>query len=267
MKTAAIALCVAASILAAGAVAAQELPTEIQARGTLRIGTSLAGIPWSFFDADHKATGIDVEFCTDLASRLGLEPDYVQLEFQSLIPALQANRIDIACSGVFITPERQEVVDLHPYITTSMAILTREEDVDLVKEAGDLCGKSVSALQGSSQLKTVTEMGEACVSDGKPEITISAFQTQPLALQELRNDRVDAFVASDQLAGFYATQEVGLAKALTGINPVLVGVATSKASPEFGGVVGSLVAEMVAEDTYRTFLQKWNVESAAYTPQ
>ena len=53
-----------------------------------------------------------------------LKPNYVDTRFTSLIPGLQAKRFELIASALFITPERQKVIDMVPYLKTGESLLT-----------------------------------------------------------------------------------------------------------------------------------------------
>src|SRR5262245_36070856 len=139
----------------------------------LTIGNSFSQTPWGFYDEKQNPTGIDVALCGALAKEIGSSVEFVNLDFKGLIPALQADRFDMICAAVYITPEREKVVTLVPYITTSQAILAKTGTP--IKGLADLCGRRVSVLQGSAQLKMVEAQNELCTKEGKPAIAIQSF--------------------------------------------------------------------------------------------
>lgn len=239
------------------------LPTTALAQAApkkITIGSSFSQTPWGFYDANQNPTGIDVSLCGGLAKEMGATAEFVNLDFKGLIPALQADRFDMICAAVYITPERAQVVTLIPYITTSQAILAKAGTP--IKALGDLCGRKVSVLQGSAQLKVVAAQSEQCTKDGKAEIQIQAFDTQPIAVRALENGNVEAFVASDQLVSFYLSKNPALTKAAWGINPVTLGIAVKKDNKALADAIRAGLKQMKEKGRYAAALKEWGIENA-----
>ncbi|WP_118184693.1 ABC transporter substrate-binding protein [Paraburkholderia phosphatilytica] len=246
--------------LTAGLCIAGTAKAETQA-GHLRIGTSLTQMPWGFFDQNSKPTGVDVAMCGALAKQLGDTPDFVNLDFKGLIPALQADRFDVVCAAMYVTPERQSVIQMVPYIMASQTIIARQNAK--LASASDLCGHSASVLQGSGSMKVLQDESEKCKAAGKPEITIQAFDTQPVALRALENSSVDAFIATDSLVSYFMNHNSGYKKIATGISPMQLGIGIPKDNAALAAKVRKGLEAMKADGTYQSILKTWGIESAA----
>jgi polar amino acid transport system substrate-binding protein len=229
--------------------------------GSLRIGTSLTQMPWGFFDQSGKPTGVDVAMCGALAKQLGDAPSFVNLDFKGLIPALQADRFDIVCAAMYVTPERQSVIQMVPYIQASQTIIARQDAK--FNAAADLCGHSVSVLQGSGSMKVLQEESEKCHAGGKPDISIRAFDTQPVALRALENNSVEAFIATDSLVSYFMSHNSGYRKIATGISPMALGIGVPKNDAALAAKVRKGLEAMKADGTYQAILKTWGIESAA----
>jgi polar amino acid transport system substrate-binding protein len=274
VQVGAVALTAVLTISACGAGAANSTSQENAegvgsgsaeaSEGTLRVGTALNQMPWSYYDDAHEPAGIDVELCTEIGKRLGMDTEFVNLEFQGLIPGLQANRFDASCAGIYITPEREDVVSLIPYLTSGLSVVMQKDSDKSVASFDDLCGLAVSVLQGSSQEKALQEQNEKCEGEGAEALQITAFDGQPLALQELRNSRVDAFAASDQLSGYFSTEYEDLEVVVNGVNPIDVGIAVPKDNPELLNEFETALQEMSDDGTYEEILTKWGIEDSAH---
>jgi polar amino acid transport system substrate-binding protein len=249
--------CAAFIAVQAAPASAQSIPKK------LTIGSSLSQTPWGFYDDKQNPTGIDVALCGALAKELGSSAEFVNLDFKGLIPALQADRFEMICAAVYITPEREKIVTMIPYITTSQAILAKAGTT--IKGLADLCGRTVSVLQGSAQLKVVEAQSEACTKAGKPAVTIQSFDTQPIAVRALENGNVEAFVASDQLVSFYQLKNTALVKAATGINPVTLGIVVKQDNPTLAETIRAGLTRMKEKGSYAAILKEWGIEGAGLT--
>lgn len=84
--------------------------------GVLRVGMDLQYPPFETFDDAGNPTGISVDVAQELADELKLELEVVNMDFSTLIPALETGDIDIAIASMSITDERQKKVDFSkPY--------------------------------------------------------------------------------------------------------------------------------------------------------
>ncbi|NCY17844.1 MAG: hypothetical protein EBX39_14025, partial [Actinobacteria bacterium] len=87
-------------------------------QGVLRLGTSPDMEPYSFV-SNGKIVGLDIELAGILARRLHRRLEIVGMNFEGLIPALQAGKVDIALSNFNVTEERRKLIAYsRPYIVT-----------------------------------------------------------------------------------------------------------------------------------------------------
>lgn len=256
MKNTIFSVIAVAAVMTATFAQAQDAPEK------LIIGSSFSQTPWGFYDDNQKPVGIDVSMCGALAREMGAKDvEYVNLDFKGLIPALQADRFNMICAGVYITDEREKVVTMIPYVRSSQAILAKAGSG--ITGMDDLCGRGVSVLQGSAQLKVVTAQSEKCVAEGKPEVKIQSFDTQPIAVRALENGNVEAFVASDQLVSYYLLKNSSLEKAAANINPVTLGIVVRKDDEALAKAVRDGLMRMKANGAYDAVLKEWGIETAA----
>ena len=80
-----------------------DLLTEIQDRGELIIALEGTWSPWSFHDADGTLTGYDTEVGKLIARELGVEPVFVEGQWDGLFAGLDSGRYDIVINGVDVT--------------------------------------------------------------------------------------------------------------------------------------------------------------------
>jgi Na+/H+-dicarboxylate symporter len=100
---------------------------RIRSRGTLRIGYDTAYPPFSFFNADGRLVGFDVELAVHLAEALGVRAEFVPVEWQELPQVLADNVIDVM-PGVWYRPFWFASLRLsEPYLTATMALVVRDE--------------------------------------------------------------------------------------------------------------------------------------------
>ena len=83
--------------------ASGDLLSEIQAKGTITVAMEGTWAPWTYHDENDNLVGYDVEVATEIAKKLGVEPQFVEGEWDGLLAGLDAGRYDIMVNGVDIT--------------------------------------------------------------------------------------------------------------------------------------------------------------------
>ena len=165
----------------ASAAAANKLET-IQANGKLVIALEGAWQPWSFHDESDTLVGYDVEVSRAIAEKLGVEPEYVESDWDSLFAGLDAGRYDLVCNGVEVTEERAKTYDFttpYGYIHTALAVRKDNEDI---KSFEDLAGKTTANSLASTYMELAESYGA----------TVQGIDTLEETIQLLTAGRIDA---------------------------------------------------------------------------
>ena len=166
---------------AAGPVPADRLAT-IQSNGKLVIALEGAWQPWSFHDESDTLVGYDVEVSRAIAEKLGVEPEYVESDWDSLFAGLDAGRYDLVCNGVEVTEERAKTYDFttpYGYIHTALAVRKDNEDI---KSFEDLAGKTTANSLASTYMELAESYGA----------TVQGIDTLEETIQLLTAGRIDA---------------------------------------------------------------------------
>ncbi|KVC43701.1 ArtI protein [Burkholderia pseudomultivorans] len=138
MKTLATIAAAAAALLCCGAAHAQAAAAspaasrldEVLARGTLRVCTTGDYKPYSYYRADGRFEGIDIDMAESLAKSLGVKADYVKTSWPNLTADFVA-KCDIAVGGVSTTLERQKrAFFTQPYVVDGKTAIVRCADAD-----------------------------------------------------------------------------------------------------------------------------------------
>ena len=153
-----------------------------------------------------ELTGFDVEL---LEAVVG-ETDYTlagwsEFEFDSLIPALTSERIDVIAAAMTITEERQQTIAFSdPYWSANQAIVVRDGEDFSPTSLEDLSDRSVGAQKGTTGEGVVQDQ---LVAEGViAESDYRAFDNYVFAVQSLENGDVDAVVVDEPVAQTFADQ-------------------------------------------------------------
>ena len=177
-----------AGTAASGAASAGgDLLSTIQSRGTLIVALEGAWQPWSFHDESDTLVGYDVEVSRAIAEKLGVEPEYVESDWDSLFAGLDAGRYDRVCNGFEVTEERAKTYDFttpYGYIHTALAVRKDNEDI---KSFEDLAGKTTANSLASTYMELAESYGA----------TVQGIDTLEETIQLLTAGRIDATLNAD----------------------------------------------------------------------
>ena len=171
---------------AASTGAADQL-AAIQTNGKLVVALEGAWQPWSYHDESDTLVGYDVEVSRAIAEKLGVEPEYVESDWDSLFAGLDAGRFDIVCNGVEVTDERAKTYDFttpYGYIHTALAVRKDNEDI---KSFEDLKGKTTAYSLASTYMELAESYGA----------TVQGIDTLEETIQLLTAGRIDATLNAD----------------------------------------------------------------------
>jgi len=97
-----------------------------RSNGTLTMATNAAFEPYEFYDGD-KIVGIDADMAQAVCDKLGYELQIEDMEFDSIINAVQSGKADIGVAGMTVTQDRLTSVDFtDPYTTAKQVIIVRK---------------------------------------------------------------------------------------------------------------------------------------------
>ena len=177
----------ASGTAASVAPAAGDQLSSIQSSGKLIVALEGAWQPWSFHDESDTLVGYDVEVSRAIAEKLGVEPEYVESDWDSLFAGLDAGRFDIVCNGVEVTDERAKTYDFttpYGYIHTALAVRKDNEDI---KSFEDLKGKTTANSLASTYMELAESYGA----------TVQGIDTLEETIQLLTAGRIDATLNAD----------------------------------------------------------------------
>ncbi len=171
----------------------------IKKSGELKIGFTYFE-PMNYLDDKGKFVGFETEFAQAVCTKLGLKPNFVEINWDAKVMELDSKKIDCIWNGMTITPELSKALSISdPYIKNYQVVVIRAADKDKYKTAADLAAAKLDAEAGSA--------GEAAVQDDADlsKAAYTAVTKQTDALLEVKAGVADAavmdFVLAAALAG------------------------------------------------------------------
>ena len=167
---------------------------DVQKAGKLTIATSPDFPPFESLEGD-AVVGIEPDIMNLICDKLGVEAEFVQMDFDSVLIGIQAAKYDCAMSGITVTPARQKnMLFTAPYYNAAQVIVVKAGSAITCK--ADLADKTVSVQTG-----TTAESG--CQDEG---VSVQAFAANADAKAALTTGKVDAWVV-DNLTAIQMVEE------------------------------------------------------------
>lgn len=155
--------------------------------------------PYEYYEGD-KIVGIDAEIAAALAAELGMELQIEDMQFDSIVAAVQSGKADIGLAGMTVREDRLESVNFtDPYTTAAQVIIVKEGSTIETPEA--LEGKTVGVQLGTT--------GDIFAEDIK-DVKIDRYNKGFEAVQALQQDKVDAVIIDREPAKVFVEENEGL---------------------------------------------------------
>lgn len=234
---------------------------EIKDKGQLVVGMNAEYPPFEWVElVDGKAqiVGIDASIAQLIADEIGVELVIDNRAFDSLIPSLNTNKIDLIISGMSNTEERAEIVDFSvAYYEPVSQFGVNLEDIDTYQSLEDFNGKKVGALLTSTQ--------EIYIKEYMPEVELVSMGKNGDLVEALKAKKVDAILMSDLTLQQYLTNygdSMGIVQDLDISNELLgTSVALAKDNKDLLDLVDKVITDSKESGKLQQIFDE-NIEAA-----
>ena len=162
-----------------------------------------ASCTWQPTREGDKIVGIDAEIAEAICGKLGYTLVIDDMDFDSIITAVQSGKADFGMAGMTVTDERKQAIDFTDTYTNAIQVIIVKEGSDKIKSADDLKGASVGVQMGTT--------GDIYVTDlEKDGTTVERFNKGADAVLALSQGKVDAVVIDNEPAKAFVKQNEGL---------------------------------------------------------
>lgn len=218
------------------------------------VGTESTFPPFEYVDKNTgEIVGFDIDLLKAIAADQGFKIEVKGLGFDGLIPALQAENIDIAASGMTITAEREEKVSFSaPYINAGLALAVRVDDEEITS-VDDLEGKTVGVQIGTTGAIKAKELE----AEGKIAKIIT-YNTIDMAMLDLVNGGVQAVINDLPVTKVYVSKKPDDVKMVGGtLTSESYGFAINKKNEELLQKVNKGLANIIESGEYDKIMAKY----------
>lgn len=194
----------------------------------LTIGTSADMPPFEFYksgDGETIISGFDVELAHQVAKEMGVSVKIKDMDFSTLIPALQAGRVDLVMASMSPSPERQKNIDFSKtYLQLPLGIITKTGHK--VSSFKDFKGKKIGVQLGSVHEKTLQDHARK-----DPSLQVVSLNKLGELVQELLVGRIDGVLMEITSAHEFVQPNKALAMNVISDQQVDFAIAFAKGSP------------------------------------
>lgn len=223
----------------------------IKQKGKLVVGITEYE-PMNYKDAEGSWTGFDTEFAQAVAEKLGVEVEFVEINWNNKFNELNTKNIDAIWNGMTITDEVKEATDVsEAYAENAQVVVMKSSNLDKYQDAVSLKDLNIAVEGGSAGEK-------AAQAAGLTNLVVS--DTQALALTEVASGAADACIIDLTMANSMTGEGSG--------NPTLgfsikleaeeYGVAFRKGS-DLTAKFNEIKKELIADGTLDKLAEKYDI--------
>lgn len=251
--------------------AAAKVPQAVKSKHTLVVASDLTYPPNEFTPAgSNTPIGMDVDLATSLGSVLGLQLQVKNVTFDGIVAGIAAGRYDLGMSSLTDTKEREGSVTFVTYFKAGISTMVRKCNPLGIKTDLSLCGKTVGAENGTTELDQLTKADTdgsiltACKKANKPAPKAQGFPNQADVNTALAADRIQAYRADTPVIDYAVSQNNAAFQKAGGDEGVApYGIALSKKSSTFAQAIQAALKALIASGDYQKILSHWGVANGA----
>lgn len=228
---------------------------RIKKAGKIVVGTSADYPPYEFhntLNGGDVIAGFDIAIANEIAKDLGVQIEVKDMDFDGLLAALSADKVDMVIAGMTPDDKRRESADFSKlYYKATHGIVMRKGETDSVKSMDDLNGKIVGVQQGSVQ----QDLAEAQIKSPKELKMIPKITDLVLMLQ---SGKVDAIIMELPVATSYAKNNDKIALTSVEVKDEEGGsaVAVKKNNPELVKEIDSTIDRLLKDNKIEEFFSE-----------
>ncbi|AVA24231.1 amino acid ABC transporter substrate-binding protein (plasmid) [Rhizobium sp. NXC24] len=171
--------------------------SQASAAETYQAGVEASFPPWSYVEGgEFKSIAVDA--VREIAKEKGFNVEFKDLPWTSLVPALASNKIDVLVTGMFVTKERNEVIDYTvPWWETNDVVLISTTDKRTIASAL-CCDAKVGTQSGSGWERWIDD--NFVNGEFPTKVTMQTYDDPIAATEDLRTGRINSIVFSADVA-------------------------------------------------------------------
>ena len=226
----------------------------------LNVGSSPGQNFYDYVDEKDPSNviGLEPDLVRAVAQCGGFQVTYQKSDFNGLVPALAAKRLDLITSGMYATPERAKQVNFVTYMKAAEAAVVQTGNPKKVTGLDTLCGTTIAQVTGTVEVEIAAKADKDCQAAGKPAIQFLNFTQQPQLTQALSQGRADVFLTDSGVAAYLSKQFAGsLETAFPIVSDFTFGIAVAKSDTDLLNAINEGLTRLHASGQLAATATKW----------
>lgn len=229
---------------------AEDELANILSSGKFVVGIEGTYPPFTYHDESGELAGYDVEVAQQIAAKLGVEVEFVEAAWDSLLLGVDSGRFDTVINCVSITEERQGKYDFSdPYYFNSRPVIVRGDD-DRIQTEEDLQGMKVATNLTNAYIDWLEDHGAEVVG----------IDTSGESIEMLLSGRVDFVNFSEVILNDYLKEHPDANLKVAFVIPnseAQVGIPFRKGEERLVETVNGILQELRDEGTLKELSMKY----------
>ncbi len=231
---------------------------QIKENKVIRIGLEGTYPPFSFHDESGKLVGFEVEIAEAIAKDLGVEAEFIETKWDSLIAGLDVDKYDFVINNVGATQERKEVYDFtEPYMVSSGRLAVRKDNTE-INSTSDYSGKNSAQSLTSNYAQDAKNFGAEIVP-------VDGFaQAIELVVEGRADGTINDIITFKNYLNAHPDAEIRLLDEEIP-NKNEVGIILQKNNPELIQAINEIINNRTEDGTFKEIFMKYIGEDLSVT--
>lgn len=206
--------------------------------------------PYAFYGPGNKLTGFEYEIINAIARKMGRKAEFIQNDWDGLIPGLGRGLYDCVICGIEITPDKAaEVLFSNPYYVTFEQLVVRK-GTPPINSLADLKGKDIGTLDQTAALEMLEKT---------PGVTAKTYDEEVNAYQDVANGRLFGVLLDYPIAKYYAAPNPNLQFSGPPFGQITYGIAIKKGNTALQQEINAALQQVIESGEMRDILSKWGL--------
>ena len=220
---------------------------RVVASGKLVFGSSMDYAPYESYDQYFQPTGFDIALAREVGARLGLQVEFRDMAFESLLPAVQVGQVDAGIAAISVTQDRQQTIDFsNIYYNDKSSALARQGSGIKITSPNQLASYRIGVQRGTSYEQWVKT---TLIDSGlMPATNLFSYQQPDHAVNDLKTGYVDVVLMGELPADDYV-KAGGVEISGDSIAVQLFAIAIAKGNPSLQARLNEALNTIQADGT------------------
>lgn len=227
--------------------------------GTLTVGTSAEYAPFEYKDDNGDYQGFDLELIKAIGDKLGLDVEYVNNDFDTLVPGVASGaKYDVSIAAITDTPEREkEVTFSDSYYMDDQAIVTKVDNTDITAD-------NYSEKLNNADATIIVQSGstaEAFAQENFPKAKIVPYKDATECFSALQPDKGDAVVTNRSVASQLTAEQFNTCQSIKQISTgEEYAIAINQGNTKLKDDINQAIKDLTDDGTVDALMAKYNIK-------